>query len=161
MFPQRTFLINRLKERRHEIQSLVPKAPTDKEIYTGWTLKDFLGHMSGWDDVLIKALQAHAQNEPVSTSVTTSIDNYNAGSVSTRNSLTFEQAKKEWEATRENLIQALENLPDEKFNQPLTFPWGEFGTVAYLVEIFVEHEESHSKHLDEWVKNPDQPLGEH
>jgi len=161
MSHQRTFLINRLKERREEIQSLLPNAPTDKEIYTGWTLKDFLAHMSGWDDVLIEALQAHAQNKPVSTSVTTGIDNYNAETVTTRKTLTLEQVKKEWEATRENLIQALEDLPDEKFNQALTFPWGEKGTVAYLVEIFVEHEESHGKHLEEWLENPDRSLGEH
>jgi len=161
MFPQRIFLINRLKERRQEIQSLLPKAPVDKEIYTGWTLKDYLAHMSGWDDVLIEALQAHAQNEPISTRVTTGIDNYNAETVTTRKSLSLEQVISEWETTRESLIEALENLPDEKFNQPFTFPWGEVGTVAYLVEIFVEHEESHSNHLDEWLKNPDHPVGEH
>lgn len=161
MYPQRTFLVNRLKERRQEIESLLAKAPKDKEIYTGWGLKDLLAHMSGWDDVVIEALHAHTKNEAVSTSVTTGIDTFNAKSVTPRNSLTFRQVKKEWKTTRENLVQALDDLPDEKFNQPLTFPWGEKGTVAYLIEIFVEHEEIHGKHLKEWLKNPDQPIGEH
>jgi len=94
MFPQRGFLVNRLKERRQEMESLLPEAPTDKEIYTCWTLKELLAHMSGWDDVLIEALQAHKNNEPVSTSVTTGINNYNAKTVTTHKSLTFEQVKK-------------------------------------------------------------------
>ena len=161
MFPQRAFLVNRLKEKRQEIESLLPNAPADKEIYTGWTLKELLAHMSGWDDVLIDALQAHKNDEPVSPSVTTGINNYNAKTVTTRKSLTFEQVIKEWETTRENLIHALENLPDEKFNQSLTFPWGEKGTVANLIGIFVEHEEFHGKHLEEWIENTDQPLGDH
>ena len=161
MYPQRTFLVNRLKERRKEIESLLAKAPIDKEIYIGWGLKDLLAHMSGWDDVVIEALHAHKNNEAVSTRVTTGIDAYNAKTVTTRKSLTLGQVKKEWKTTRENLVQALDDLPDEKFNQPLTFPWGEKGTVAYLIEIFVEHEEFHGKHLEEWLKNPDQPLGEH
>ena len=161
MFPQRTFLINRLKEKRTEIETLLAKAPADKEIYTNWTLKELLAHMSGWDDVIIEALQAHAKDEPVSTTVTTGIDNYNANTVTTRKSLNLEQVTLEWKATRESLFKALEELPNEKFNQPLTFPWGETGTVAYLIEIFVEHEEFHRKHLGEWVKNPDQIVGEH
>jgi hypothetical protein len=58
------------------------------------------------------------------------------------------------------IIQALRDLPEEKFHQPLTFPWGETGTVAYLVEIFVEHEEEHAAHLREWLKDPGQVIAE-
>jgi hypothetical protein len=59
------------------------------------------------------------------------------------------------------VIQALKDLPDEKFNQPLTFPWGEEGTIAYLIEIFVEHDEHHAVHLAAWLKNPNEVLGKH
>ena len=73
----------------------------------------------------------------------------------------LEQVIKEWKATRELVFQALEELPDEKFNQQLTFPWGEPGTVAYFIEIFVEHEEHHARHLAQWLENPNQIVGEH
>lgn len=161
MFAQRTFLIQRLQEKREVIEALLDKAPKDKEIYTGWTIKELVAHMSGWDDAIIEALQAHAQNEPISTTVTAGINAYNASTVNTRESLDFDHTLKEWDATRKALIKTLNELPDEKFNQALTFPWGEPGTVAYLIEIFVEHEEYHGAHLDEWLKNPDEPVGEH
>jgi len=161
MFAQRSFLIQRLREKREVIDALLPKAPVDKEIYTGWTIKELVSHMSGWDDAVIEALQAHAKDEPISTTVTAGIDAYNASTVNTRESLDFNHIVKEWRATRETLIKTLNDLPDNKFNQALTFPWGEPGTVAYLIEIFVEHEEFHGAHLAEWLKNPDEPVGEH
>jgi hypothetical protein len=58
-------------------------------------------------------------------------------------------------------FQALEELPDEKFNQQLTFLWGEPGTVAYFIEIFVEHEAHHAGHLAQWLENPDEIIGFH
>ena len=161
MFAQRAFLIQRLKEKREVIEALIAQAPPDKEIYTGWTVKELVAHMSGWDDAVIEALQAHAQGKPVGTTVTTGINAYNASTVHTRESLSLAQVIKEWRATREMLYQALNDLPDVKFNQSLTFPWGEPGTVAYLIEIFVEHEEYHGGHLAEWLKNPEKSIGEH
>lgn len=161
MSAQRRFLISRLKEKREIVESLIDKAPPDKEVYTGWTLKEMLAHISGWDDAVIEALQAHAKGEPVGTTVTAGIDAYNASTVYTRESLDLNHVVKEWRATRETLYQALNDLPDEKFNQALTFPWGEEGTVAYLIEIFVEHEEFHGAHLAQWLENPDQSIGEH
>ena len=161
MFRQRTFLIDRLKEKRETIEALISKVPLQKEIYTGWTIKELVAHMSGWDDVIIEALQAHTRGEPISTTVTRGVDAYNASTVHTRESLDFDHVLREWRATREVLIQTLNELPDEKFNQALTFPWGEPGTVAYLLEIFVEHEEFHGRHLAEWLQHPDEPVGEH
>jgi hypothetical protein len=161
MFAQRAFLIQRLKEKREVIEHLVAKAPSDKEIYAGWRIKELLAHLSGWDDSIIETLQAHAKGEPVSRTVSVGINAYNAKTVHTRESLGLEQVIKEWKATRELVFHALDDLPDKKFNQPFTFPWGEPGTVAYLIENFVEHEEHHARHLAQWLENPNEIIGEH
>ncbi len=160
-FPQREFLIERLQHARKPLEDLHPQAPPGKEIYANWTVKELLAHLTGWDDVTIEALHAHGRGEPVSTTVSTGIDAYNARTVSSRESLNLKQTIDEWRATRQALIQALHDLPDEKFNQALTFPWGETGTVAYLIEIFVEHEEYHGGHLAEWLRNPDEIIADH
>lgn len=54
--------------------------------------------------------------------VSAGINAYNAKTVQMRESLGLEQVIKEWKATCELEFQALEDLPDEKFNQQLTFP---------------------------------------
>jgi hypothetical protein len=85
---------------------------------------------------------------------------YNAQTVSTRETLDYNHVRREWDRTHELIIEALRGLPEEKFHEALTFPWGETGTVAYLVEIFVEHEEEHAAHLRDWLKNPGQVIDE-
>jgi hypothetical protein len=120
-----------------------------------------MDHISGWDDVIIGALTTHAKGELIVPTISRGVDAYNAETTTSRQSLDLEHTKKEFQRTREALIKALNELPDEKFNQSLIFPWGELGTVAYLVEIFIEHEEYHCAHVRAWLKNPDEIIGEH
>ena len=161
MFAQRAFLIERLNSTRKPLEQVIAQAPTYKDIYRNWKIKQIMDHISGWDDVLIEALTTHAKGEPITPTVSRGVDIYNAETTTSRQTLSLEHTKKEFQSTREALIIALNDLPDEKFNQPLIFPWGEMGTVAYLVEIFVEHEEYHCSHVRAWLKDPDKIIGEH
>jgi hypothetical protein len=161
MFVQRAFLIERLNSTRKPLEEVIAQVPADKDIYKNWTIKQIMDHISGWDDVIIEALTTHAKGEPITPTVSRGIDAYNAETTTSRQTLSLELTRKEFQNTRLALIQALNNLPDEKFNQPLVFPWGETGTVAYLIEIFVEHEEFHCAHVRTWLKNPDEIIGEH
>lgn len=159
---EQRFLIARWEDRRSTLKGLVAQAEQfrDKEIYRNWRLKEFLAHMSGWDDAVVDSLHAHAVGGPLQTPASRGIDAYNAQTVSTRETLDYDHIRREWDRTHELIIQAIRDLPEEKVTQPLTFPWGDFGTVAYLVEIFVEHEEEHAHHLREWLKNPNQVFRE-
>ena len=155
---EKKFLVNRWNHRRESLKALVAQAEAhrEKEIYREWTLKEFLSHMSGWDDAVIEALRAHAKGQPIEIRAPRGVDDYNAQTVSTRETLDYDHVRREWDRTHELIMEALRDLPEEKLHQPLTFPWGEHGTVAYLVEIFVEHEEEHAHHLREWLKNPNE-----
>jgi len=154
---EQRFLIARWHDRRAALKELVTQAEphSDKEIYRNWRLKEFLAHMSGWDDAVVDSLRAHAVGGPLQTPADRGIDAYNAQTVSTRETLDYDRIRREWDRTHELIIQAIRDLPEEKVTQPLTYPWGEFGSVAYLVEIFVDHEEEHAHHLREWLKNPE------
>jgi hypothetical protein len=159
---QKSFLIERWESRRAVLNELVDQAAIHlkQEIYRGWTLKEFLAHMSGWDDAVVDSLRAHAKDAPMETPASRGIDAYNAQTVSTRETLDYDRVRREWERTHELVIQAIRDLPNEKFEQPLVFPWGDIGTVAELVEIFVGHEEEHAHHLHEWLKNPNDVFAE-
>lgn len=162
MSREKAFLISRWESRRAALKELVAAAESyrHQEIYRGWQLKEFLAHMSGWDDAVLDSLRAHASNAPMQTPASRGIDAYNAQTVSTRETLDYDHVRREWDRTHELILAAIHSLPDEKVTEPLTFPWGEFGSVAYLVEIFVEHEEEHAHHLREWLKNPDEVFAE-
>jgi hypothetical protein len=158
---QRDFLIRRLAEARHRLEALIDRAPTDKDIYPGWSIKEYLDHIAGWDDATVEALGCHVRGEPIPQTAARGINAYNAQTVSTREAIDLDHTRQEFAASRAAVVRALQDLPDAKFNEPLTFPWGEFGTVAYLVEIFVDHEDEHCAHLDRWLKNPDEVIGKH
>ncbi|MBV6465503.1 MAG: ClbS/DfsB family four-helix bundle protein [Anaerolineae bacterium CFX3] len=159
---EKQFLAARWEKQRNRLKALVAEAEKyrDQEIYRGWKLKEFLAHMSGWDDAVLDALRAHAAGGPMKTPATRGVDAFNAQTVSTRETLDYEHIRREWDRSHELTIQAIRDLPDEKIVQPLTFPWGEFGTVAYLVEIFVDHEEEHAAHLRQWLEEPGRVVSE-
>jgi hypothetical protein len=159
---EKKFLIARWENRRTDLKALVTEAEPhrEKEIYRDWRLKEFLAHMSGWDDAVLDSLHAHAEGGTFGTPASRGVNEYNAQTVSTRETLDYDHIRREWDRSHELIIQALSDLPDEKYFQPLTFPWGEDGTVAYLVEIFVKHEEEHASHLREWLKNPNERIAE-
>ena len=162
MNSQKKILVERLRKAREHLSQFVSQAPVDKQIYPNWTLKQYLDHLSGWDDAIIDSLNAHAKNEPVPQTAARGINAYNADTVTTRETLSFEHTRREFDRSREAVIETIQNLADEKFEQPFTFAWGDSGTVADLVEIFADHDEEHAEHLKEWLKHPDQPIvGEH
>jgi hypothetical protein len=162
MDSQKEILIDRLKSAREHLNQLVAQAPADKFIYPNWTLKQYLDHLSGWDDAIIASLNAHAKNEPVPLTAARGINAYNADTVTTREALSLEHTRREFIRSREAVIETIQNLADEKFDQPFTFAWGDTGTVADLVDIFASHDDEHAEHLTEWLKDPDQPIvGQH
>jgi len=161
MLNSRETLIQQLEAARRHLTALVDQAPTDKQIYPGWTIKEYIDHISGWDDAIVEALEAHAKNEPVLQTAARGIDVYNAQTVSTRETLDLAHSRREFVAGHARVIQSLQNLPAEKFDQRLVYPWGGSGTVEDLIEIFVEHDQEHTRHLSVWLKNPDEVIGKH
>src|ERR1700690_993915 len=111
---QRELFIEQLGNARRHLTELVNQAPTDKQIYPNWTIKQYIDHVSGWGDAMVEALEAHAKNEPVPQSAARGINAYNAQTVETRQTLNLEHSRREFTAGHARVIQTLRNLPDEK-----------------------------------------------
>jgi hypothetical protein len=155
---ERGFLLQRLDQTRQNIEELLPKIDPTKQIYIGWTIKEMLAHMTGWDDATIDSLRAHVVGHPPSLDAIRSLDEYNAHTVSSRNDLNYDHVLKEWRLTRQILCTLIEQMPDDKFTEPLLVPWGETATVTYLVDMFRDHEEEHAHDIRKWMEHPDHPL---
>lgn len=155
---ERAFLIHRLDETRDTIEKILPTIDVTCEIYPGWTMKDMLAHMTGWDDATIDSLKAHVVDRPPSVPAIRSLDEYNNLTVTSRQDLNYEQVLKEWRLTRQVLRTIIEQMPPDKFLEPLVVPWGEKNTVSFLVEMFRDHEEEHVHDIQEWAKDTTHPL---
>jgi hypothetical protein len=144
-------LIQQLDQARETMRAALADVDTQMEIYPTWTIKHVLAHITGWDEATSSSLRAHARGEEPATPAARGIDFYNAQSVATRESLSYEQTFKEWKLAREELKAAINEMPEEIFNEPLLLPWGAIGTIAQVVAIFVDHEEEHAREIQELV----------
>jgi hypothetical protein len=160
MYPGgRDSLLHRLEETRIKMEELLPNINPEKEVYPGWTIKHLLTHITGLDDASIDALRAHELGRLPSIPAIHSLDKYNELTVSSRADLTYEQILKEWRIKRQVLREIIEQLPEDKFIEPVIVPWGKQTTVSKLVDIFYRHEKEHAHDLNEWLKRPEKPLG--
>jgi hypothetical protein len=151
-------LLNRLDAARAQLEMLVPRVDPGKEIYPNWTLRQMLAHITGWDDATIDSLRTHVTGRKAATPAELGIDAYNVTTVASRHDLDLDHVLKEWRLTRQILRTIVEDMPEDKFLEPLIFPWGDRGTVTELIEIFIGHEEEHRRDIGRWLEHPEKPL---
>lgn len=142
---ERQQLIQQLDEARAEMRAALTEVDRRATIYPHWTIKEILAHIAGWDDAVTSSLCAHAGGDEPATPAVRGLDVYNAESVETRLALSFEQTVREWELSREQLKAALVEMPEEQFARPMLFPWGQTGTIAQLLKIWIDHEHEHAR----------------
>jgi uncharacterized protein (TIGR03083 family) len=151
MMDKREELIQRLAAARAVLDELLAGIPPETEIYPGWTLRHFYAHLTGWDDAVTASLRAHAAGQTPATPAVKGIDAYNAESVATRSTLDYDHIAREWHLARQELCAALRDLPVEKLDVPVLYPWGPTGSVEKMVGVLIWHEgEEHADELRAW-----------
>lgn len=142
-------LLDELDRARGYLKSVLARVDQQVDIYPTWKLKQVLDHVAGWDDAVLASIRSHALGQTPIVTAPRGIDYYNAETVTTREAILLEQSWKEFDVTRQRLKQAILDLPPEKMDLPFVSPWGDKGTVSWLVEIFVDHELSHAYEIEE------------
>ena len=144
-------LIEELGQARREMEQAVSTVDRQREICPGWTVKEVLAHISGWDAVGISTVQAHLAGEQPPPLEARGIDAYNAYVVAGCETLTYEEVAEDWRRARRQLENALTEAPPEKLGGDVRFPWGETGTITWYISILVEHEQEHAKEIRQIV----------
>ena len=158
--PTKDELIAWLTESHAKIESLVAQIDSDFEIYPGWTIREILAHFTGWDDAVLTSLKSHAAGGIPVVVAERGPDAYNAATVTERETLSYEHIYREWQATHEQLKIAIRDLPPEKMEQSIIFPWGQTGTVEDLViGLTTHHEVSHAKDIEALIKKSRNEIG--
>lgn len=139
----RESLSGELDEARARLYGLVKDFDPGLEVYPGWTVKELLAHITGWDDLVIAALEAFMANEPMPMAAITGVDPYNARTVSERSNLPLERIRHEFHATRQVLKDTIWRLPAERYSEIANLPWGDRASIADMIRIFSHHEHEH------------------
>jgi hypothetical protein len=145
-------LIQELDASRQVMRSVIAGIDLTQELYPGWTLKHFLAHLTGWDEATAVSLRHHAAGREPGTPAYRGIDDYNAQSVATRETLDYRHVVLEWEHARRELKAAIVDLSPEKYAEELVYPWGARGTVKIIVTVMFEHEHEHAQEISRLLK---------
>ena len=106
-----------------------------RDIYPGWTLRQMLAHLTGWDENTIATLTALQDPEAPQASAAEDFDEFNARTVSSREGMDFAAIVQEWRSTRNKLVTLLRGMPDESYHKTLVASWGETLSVPDLVQV--------------------------
>jgi len=154
-------LIQRLEESHEKIEQLATQVDRDAEIYPSWTIREILAHFTGWDDAVVASLKSHAAGGVPTVVADRGPDYYNASTVTEREALSFELIYREWQITHEQLKIAIRELPPDKMEEKIVFPWGERGNVENLVTgLTTEHEAEHMKDIKAAVQKGNQVMSD-
>ena len=152
MMVSKDALILQLEESHKNVEQLVSQIDPVQEIYPGWTIREVLAHFTGWDDAVIASLKSHAAGGVPTVVAQRGPDVYNAATVTERETLSFEHIYQEWQHTHKQLKIAIRDLPPEKMEEEIVFPWGQTGNVEDLVTgLTTEHEVSHMKDIQKLI----------
>jgi hypothetical protein len=148
---QRDELIAILDCSRAKMVAHLDEIDKNRKIYSLWTIREMLAHLSGWDDAVIAFIQSLMAGKVPATPAARGINVYNAESVATREGLDYDHIYREYIETRKVLLQLLREVPDEKITAQYTLPWGETGTLVDIINIFGPHEEEHAEDVEKLI----------
>ncbi len=142
-------LLAEIDQVRTNMGNVVQEIDTKLMIYPGWTIKEMIAHITAWEIVIHKALQAYMAGDPPYFLREQDFDIFNEQAVDFRASWSMEQVLQEWKDVREDLKKTIHKLKETDLTVEMVLPWGSERTVAELIEIIGEHE---GEHMNDTIK---------
>lgn len=139
--------IQRLENTRAQMREIVRYAQDNPTIYEPWRMKEVLDHITGWDDAAIASIRSLLAGQKPATAAARGLDDYNAETVSSRETIPYTLTQQEWTISRAVLLNLIREMSEEQLQTRFTLPWGAQGTIENLVEFFTEHEETHAREI--------------
>ncbi len=145
--PAKQDLLKELDDAREKTRAVLNRVKPNVEIYPTWTIKQVLAHLSGWDEACIASVEALLNNDEGNMPALRGADYYNAQSVETRQTLDYEQVRRECEITRDQLKAAIQKVPEDRLNEIVALPWGGKAPLSMLISAFASHEAEHADEI--------------
>ena len=108
-----------------------------------WRIKDILGHIATWEREVLATLQAFNAGDSYALPDDLSIEAYNQRHFEQRKGYFPAQIRVDWGMVRRDLQFAINQIPPERMNELIDFPWREKGTITQMIEVLIEHEAEH------------------
>jgi uncharacterized damage-inducible protein DinB len=139
------------------IEGLSRKELTELPIYEGWTIKDVLAHVIGWDQRVLKTLPLMLQNR-ASEVASVEVDDFNRESVQSWRDKSLAEVLSEVQSTHQRILEILVGL-DHKEIDMRRERHGRIITIrSYVIDVMIEHDREHAAEIELWRKNLEQSI---
>ncbi len=149
-------LLEELIETRSATRTLLEDVDPEMRVYTDpeWRIRDILGHIATWDRQGAKSLRAFiAGTEYFIPGIEEDESDYNEQAVLEQRTFSTQQIFVEWEQARDDLREAIREIPSDQFPGELLYPWGgERGSIAKLIDFLIDHENEHRDEIERAIK---------
>ena len=148
---QKRDIIQRLANAHDALKKSIDGLDLEQVIHedTGWRIRDILGHIATWDRVLIHAIETYLSgSEYVISGMVGDETEYNSEKVEEQRTFSTTEILNEWNQAREDFIDAVQKIPEDRFKDELAFPWGdERGSLSFMIEYMIEHDGEHQEEI--------------
>jgi len=137
-------LINRLNEEQQQI-AITPE---------GWSVKDFLSHMSHWKAATQKLIVAYTHDQPLPP-VTPSGDEANAEAREMDKELSLPEVRNYWEETHIHFMHLVaDELDDNELQEEVRPPWDEHisESLCSMVASICAHDAEHFEMIEQYFE---------
>ena len=156
--PTQQGLLDSLQEDLARFQNLITQLNEEQQQVAitpeGWSVKDFLSHMSHWKAATQKLVVAYTHDQPLP-SVTPSGDEANAEAREMDKSLSLPQVRNYWEETHEHFTHLVaDELNDERLQEEVRPPWDEDTTepICATLASICEHDAEHFALIEQYFE---------
>ena len=147
-------LLDLMEDSQSALQDTVLKVDLEIIIHkdSGWRGREMLSHISAWDREGAKALHEF-MNGGEYLILDYDEDRFNDQAAKEQQNMTTSEIVGDLKSARNELIEAVEMIPADRFPGDLLFPWGdERGTIYDLVKDLCDHAMEHKEEIDNFVK---------
>jgi hypothetical protein len=147
-------LLARIAAGHEEFEAALVRIPEEQMqtpiLHDGWSVKDVLGHLAFWQDLLVSrftALRAGQTPDPV-----TDIDALNARALNDFRHLSLEEVREREQDAYQQILEMIENATEDELFDPNHFTW----TNNNPFQVWIpgdtwEHYEEHLPELRAWL----------
>jgi uncharacterized damage-inducible protein DinB len=115
-----------------------------------WTIKDVLGHITSWEETCLEPFRRYASGGPFQVDVIKDYVAWNDQQAARKRDVPLDVILDELAAVRRGLVDAARQLPPERWEHRVPFSWGGEGTIADVLDVFIQHELEHVCAIQRW-----------
>lgn len=148
-------IVSELQDSRSKLlqssEGLSRRELTELPIYEGWTIKDVLAHVIGWDQRVLRTLPLILQNR-ASEVASVEVEAYNQQSLNAWRDKSLAEVMAAVQATHHQILEIIGSLDHMEIDLRRERNERIITIRSYVIDIMIEHDHRHTAEIELWRK---------